>query len=187
MAASSSSLHGAVADTREELAVYGRMSLLSNKAIRRHMQAGSVVIEPFNEDNLATSSYDVTLGPYFYREAPPEAGMGIYNPFSASMVERVWGKPLLAETAGSFTARTGCVRSLARSSRLACTTDSWTRCCGLLSVKLENIRDDDRIIFVAPGETILGHTNEVCCCCCCCVVRCSHADRPRSSLEVATR
>jgi dCTP deaminase len=89
-----------------------RMSLLSNKAIRRHMTNGTIVIEPFREENLATSSYDVTLGPYFYRESPLEAGMGIYNPYSSSMVDRVWGKPLIAELASCFTARTGYVWKL---------------------------------------------------------------------------
>ncbi len=33
----------------------------------------------------------------------------------------------------------------------------WTARNG---VKLENIFDSDQIIWLAPGETILGHTNE---------------------------
>ena len=50
-------------------------SLLSNKAILRHIDSGKVVIHPFIEANLSTSSYDVTLGQYYYREAAPEPGM----------------------------------------------------------------------------------------------------------------
>ena len=50
-------------------------SLLSNKAILRHIDGGKIVIHPFDKANLSTSSYDVTLGEYYYREAAPEPGM----------------------------------------------------------------------------------------------------------------
>lgn len=43
-------------------------SLLSDAGILEHLERGSVVIEPFNRSNLSTSSYDVTLGPYFFSE-----------------------------------------------------------------------------------------------------------------------
>ena len=39
---------------------------LSDKRILESMKEGSVIIEPFDRRNLATSSYDVTLGEYFY-------------------------------------------------------------------------------------------------------------------------
>jgi hypothetical protein len=58
-------------------------SLLSDKAILAHMQLGSVLIEPFMLSNLSTSSYDVTLGRFFFRESEPEPGLGIYNPVRA--------------------------------------------------------------------------------------------------------
>jgi hypothetical protein len=140
-------------------------SLLSDKAILDHLRKGSVLIEPFVMENLSTSSYDVTLGRYYFRESNPEPvrqqlwavparvecrsalftdaralvafslqGMGIYNPYDAAMVQRVWGTPQEAEEAGEWMARTG--------------------------VKLENIHASDRIIMLKPGETILGHTNE---------------------------
>ena len=57
-------------------------SLLSDKAILEHIQKGTVLIEPFVMENLSTSSYDVTLGRYYFRESDPEAGAGIYNPVS---------------------------------------------------------------------------------------------------------
>lgn len=40
-------------------------SLLSDKAILRLKEQGKIVIEPFVRENLATTSYDVTLGPLF--------------------------------------------------------------------------------------------------------------------------
>jgi hypothetical protein len=33
--------------------------------------------------------------------------MAIYNPYSEKMVQRVWGQPLEAETAGAWMNRTG--------------------------------------------------------------------------------
>lgn len=54
-------------------------SLLSDVSIKRAMKNGSVIIEPFTPANLATTSYDVTLGPYFYRETNPEPGLGTIN------------------------------------------------------------------------------------------------------------
>lgn len=53
-------------------------SLLSDKALLKHMERGTVVIEPFRRENLSTSSYDVTLGPFFYRETNPEPGHGTH-------------------------------------------------------------------------------------------------------------
>lgn len=52
-------------------------SLLSDKAIMKHIAAGSVVIQPFDMANLSTSSYDVTLGPYYFKEEDPEPGRGL--------------------------------------------------------------------------------------------------------------
>ena len=65
------------------------MSLLSDQAILRLMGEGKVLIEPFNRKNLSTSSYDVTLGEFFYRESPPTHGeLNVYNPYSESMVTK---------------------------------------------------------------------------------------------------
>ncbi|KAF2074132.1 hypothetical protein CYY_004574 [Polysphondylium violaceum] len=109
-------------------------SLLSDKAILRHIEKKTIVISPFFRQNLSTSSYDVTLGPYYYREVEPEPCHSLYNPYSESMVKKIWGEYHQAELVKDWSNRTG--------------------------MKLENIRDDDYIIFIRPGETILGHTNE---------------------------
>lgn len=109
-------------------------SVLSDKAILSHMQLGSVIIEPFTLSNLSTSSYDVTLGRHYYRESDYECGQSIFNPYDKTHVKRVWGQPKQAELAGDWMNRTG--------------------------QKLENINENDRIIWLKPGETILGHTNE---------------------------
>ena len=110
------------------------MSWLSDKAILRHMELGNIVIYPFTKKNLNTCSYDVTLGKHYFREAEVLDGNTIYNPYSKSSVEKVWGKPLVAENAGEWMKKSG--------------------------QKLEGISDNDQIIWIRPKETILGHTNE---------------------------
>eukprot|EP01133_Synstelium_polycarpum_P006274 gene6274-7279_t len=60
---------------------------------------------------------------------------GIYNPYSESMVKRTWGEYQMAEKVKDWTVRAG-------------------------GQKLDNIDDEDYIIWIKPGETILGHTNE---------------------------
>ena len=51
-------------------------SLLSDRAILRYMDEGKIVVDPFVRSNLGTTSMDVTLGPYYYRETEPEPGVG---------------------------------------------------------------------------------------------------------------
>lgn len=121
-----------VLESKERIAL--QRSLLSDLAILEHMKRGTVVIKPFEPLNLSTSSYDVTLGMYFFREAKPEPGLGVYNPYSREHVRRVWGEVHEAELAADWTARTG--------------------------VKLDNIAATDYLIWIAPGETILAHTSE---------------------------
>eukprot|EP01130_Rhizamoeba_saxonica_P001003 TRINITY_DN1087_c0_g1_i1.p1 TRINITY_DN1087_c0_g1~~TRINITY_DN1087_c0_g1_i1.p1 ORF type:complete len:230 (+),score=60.52 TRINITY_DN1087_c0_g1_i1:64-753(+) len=113
-------------------------SLLSDQAILRMMDAGKIVIEPFTRGHLSTSSYDVTLGKNYYRETQPTDfdlyKHHVYNPFSEKDVERVWGTPKVAVRAGDWMQENG--------------------------VTLENIDEDDEIIWIASGETILCHTVE---------------------------
>lgn len=112
--------------------------LLSNTAIKRHLRKGNIIISPYNAKNLATVSYDVTLGQHYFRETLPQEGYTIYNPYSKREVERVWGKK--SETATSVKA--------------------WVEEHGEQTHLLDGIKPTDEIIWIAPGETILGHTNE---------------------------
>ena len=112
-----------------------RHSLLSDRAILSHLLRGTVVIQPFTLSNLSTSSYDVTLGPNYYREAAPEPGCALYNPYCADMVRRVWGEARVAERHSEYLQRTG-------------------------QPPLRGISADDLLIWIAPGETILAHTDE---------------------------
>ncbi|MFQ5540695.1 MAG: hypothetical protein ACE5F4_00360 [Candidatus Paceibacteria bacterium] len=108
---------------------------LSDKKILERMKNGSVVIEPFDRKNLSTSSYDVTLGEWYFREERPEAYKNLYNVYSKSDTSRVWGtKPVHAEKASKALAH--------------------------FNFKFEGIAPDDKVILLEPGETILAHTNE---------------------------
>ncbi|MDE0243609.1 MAG: hypothetical protein OYG31_02775 [Candidatus Kaiserbacteria bacterium] len=106
---------------------------LSDKRILKEMEAGNIIISPFDQTNLSTSSYDVTLGEYYFPEQ--EDGSTVYNPFSRQDVDRVWGtEPMTAKTAEEVFCDTPFV--------------------------FDGIAKEDRVILLDPGETILAHTNE---------------------------
>lgn len=108
---------------------------LSDKKILQHMKKGTVVIQPFVKANLATSSYDVTLGEWYFRESPPKAYKNLYDVYSKKDTDHVWGtKPERAEKASKALAH--------------------------FNFEFDGIRLDDKVILLEPGETILAHTQE---------------------------
>jgi len=113
-------------------------SLLNNKQILEYRDKGEIIIEPFDMRQLNTASYDVTLGEWFFREQPLNEDWGadsnIYNIYSEEHVKRVWGEPQKAKPYSYYKSK---------------------------GIYLENIYDDDKIIFIDPGERILGHTAEM--------------------------
>lgn len=100
------------------------------------MKKGDIIIHPFNRENLATSSYDLTLGEWFFREQPTKYNHSIYNIWSKSHMEHVWGanKPERAVKA----------------------KDAFEK----YNFDWEGISPEDKVIILRPGETILAHTNE---------------------------
>ncbi len=123
---------------RQETDNERRYSFLSDKAILREREAGNILIEPFVAENLGTGSYDVSLGRYYYRENRDASGLSFYNPYSAQDVARVWGS---------------------QDDYLEATpAKEWRK--KNRDFPLENISDDEEIIVLDPGETILAHTNE---------------------------
>lgn len=108
---------------------------LSNKKILEEMKNGNIFISPFKKENLATSSYDVTLGEYFFVEQPAQHFKNIFNIYEKEHVDAVWGvKPLKAKTA----------KEVFRDYKF----------------DFGNISPTDKVILLSPGETILAHTNE---------------------------
>lgn len=108
---------------------------LSDKKILEEMKKGDIIIHPFKQENLATSSYDVTLGEYFFPQRPPKHFQHIYNIYDKAHVERVWGtKPMRAEKAKEVFKH--------------------------YKFDFTGIDPEDKVIVLEPGETILAHTNE---------------------------
>ena len=96
------------------------------------MEQGNIVITPFNEKNLSTSSYDVTLGEYYFSEQ--EHAHTVYNPYNREDVDRVWGtEPKKAQKAEDVLRE---------------------------PFSFIGISEEDRIILLDPGETVLAHTSE---------------------------
>lgn len=108
--------------------------LLSKPAIERYMKTGDITIHPFDERNLKSAQYDVTLGEFCYREAEAEHG-AIYNPFDEQQVRRKWQPD--------------------RGIRHGDLVDD-----GRLYPALAGVGLDEKIILVRPGELILAHTEE---------------------------
>src|SRR3989344_716854 len=108
---------------------------LSDRKILEAMKEGIILIEPFDRKNLATSSYDVTLGEYFFTEQHPGHFENIYNIYDKSHVDRVWG----TEAKHAKEAR----------HVLKKYAFDW-----------KGISPGEKIILLAPVETILAHTEE---------------------------
>jgi dCTP deaminase len=108
---------------------------LSDKRIVEAMHEGSVVIEPFVKKNLATSSYDVTLGEWYFTEEPPKHFENIFNPYDKHHVDRVWGT---------------------KARRAEYAKDVFEK----YKFDWKGIHPKERVILLAPGETILAHTEE---------------------------
>lgn len=108
---------------------------LSNKKILEEMKKGDVVISPFKKENLATSSYDVTLGEWFFPQLPPKHFQNIFNIYSKTDLDRVWGtEPKRAKPAKEIFKN--------------------------YKFQFEGINPEEKVIVLDPGETILAHTNE---------------------------
>ena len=108
--------------------------LLSRDAILRHMQKGTIIIDPFDEKKLKTTSYDVTLGDFYWKEKHPDGGATLHNVYDEESTKRVWSGPHQAEFAKGVVERTG--------------------------VQLKNIKPDEKVLLLRPGETVLAHTQE---------------------------
>ena len=109
-------------------------SLLSKEMILRHKRQGNIFIFPFKSESLKTTSYDVRLGENFFQEQPFRAiDRQVFNPFDPSHIKKYWGEPQKAIRAGDWMKKNG---------------------------PLKNIKPNDKIIILGPGETILAHTVE---------------------------
>jgi dCTP deaminase len=123
--------------TPDEIAQIESSAVLSDLGIIYQMQKGNVVIEPFCRENLSTSSYNLTLGEwYFVRSREEPSRLNICN-FPDPKI--FWGDPQQAVLAKDFKEKYGQFIPV----------DFW-----------QGIKDDDKLIAVPPGEVILVHSHE---------------------------
>ncbi len=108
--------------------------LLSNTAILRNIKKGNIVIDPFRRRDLKTTSYDIRLGEWFWREENPRGRATMHNVYDEDSVKDVWRGPFQAELSEDVAKR--------------------------IEIQLKNIKPSEKLIILAPGETILGHTEE---------------------------
>ena len=111
-----------------EKGVYSNTEILA--ALKRH----HIVIRPFIAKNLAGSSYDVTLGEWYYK-TERQTQLGIYNPFDEEDVQRYFDGPYQAVPHAK-----------------------WAKQNNRLLFK--NIPTNHPIIVLQPGERVLAHTYE---------------------------
>lgn len=107
----------------------------SDKRIIEAMESGDIIIEPFHKEQLNTSSYDLRLGKFFYREQQNTHRHNVYNIYQEDHTKRVWGISQQAQPAKEVFEKY---------------EFEWSR----------GISPDDLIIYLQPGETILAHTQE---------------------------
>ena len=109
-------------------------SLLSKEIILEHLKEGNIFIHPFNSKDVRTTSYDVRLGENYFQEQSFRAlHRRVFNPFDQDDIIKYWGEPQKAIAAANWIAENG---------------------------PLKNVKQEDKVIVIGPGECILAHTQE---------------------------
>jgi len=108
------------------------VSVLSKPEILKHYKLGNIVIDPFNPSNLGNASYDVRLGSHFYRQLTLKH-TEILNPFSQESLNKMYAK----------------LEEAVLVKELKSEINSF-----------QNLKPTDKVILIAPNETILAHTIE---------------------------
>ena len=110
------------------------MSVLSNRQIWESIANGHIICHPFNQNHLAYTSLDVTLGYYFYRVEAANKRT-VHNPLDREDVERYFDGPYKAMPHAEW--------------------------CALNGLKpVAGIPEKHPVIALHPGERILAHTHE---------------------------
>ncbi|MBI4038087.1 hypothetical protein HY387_00330 [Candidatus Daviesbacteria bacterium] len=116
-------------------------SVLSGEGIRRAREAGLVVIDPFRQERVQTSSYDVGLGEHFWVTPAEHPGIRLINPFNPDHIRKLWNGPWRASTI-RWHLEEGPFKDYA------------------VEKDFNGLDLDDRVIILRPNETILAHTEE---------------------------
>jgi len=128
------------------------MSVLSDSDILTEQKNGNVIISPFNESQVNNSSYDVTLGEFFYCEQGSNETTRAFNPYSEESVNSTW-KSQYETYYCDLNKEFDCYQAITKKQILQDSKDKHT-------FNLDGISDDEKVILIAPGENMLCHTNE---------------------------
>lgn len=121
---------------------------LSDKLVLEEIENKNIIIDPFEKESLGTSSYDLRLGEWYYREQPitvqqiHQPRMRIFNPYNEKDTHRIWGKPVQARPLNETL------------------PELFLGKTHVFNPEEEGIAKDGLIIMIAPGETVLAHTEE---------------------------
>lgn len=111
------------------------ISVLSDIEIKSELLNNNIIIHPFTESQLSNTSYDVTLGNYYFSPIKSNGSSHFkdkfYNPWFDQHVLNYWGSPLKAKTVADYP-----------------------------DILFEGLSNSDEIIIIEPRETILCHTLE---------------------------
>jgi dCTP deaminase len=114
--------------------------VLSDKDIIDELNK-SVIIEPFNRDQVGPNSYDTTLGEFYYERNTSEDDMpAFYNPLNGKHVAKFWNVNLNAS-----------MNYGAKKAKTITTQDEED---------LYDLKIGDKFIVIKSGHMILAHTNE---------------------------
>ncbi len=111
------------------------MAVYSDIQIRRALEQGHIVCDPYEPANVRGSSIDLTLGENFYFCGRNRGA--VFNPFDEESVRSYYGDPLKARVAGDPLMRL------------------WYG-----SLELPGIPSDHPIIYMPARSRILAHTHE---------------------------
>jgi dCTP deaminase len=109
------------------------MTTLSDEGIIQYRDSGNIVIEPFRIADVNTASYDVRLGPWYYREQ--QNNKSILNLYSPDTANKIWGAQQYAEAAAD-----------------------WMK--HYPEIDWRGISKSDQVILIRPQENLLCHTIE---------------------------
>src|SRR5580692_2417105 len=125
---------------------YPRGAVLGKADIFAKLKSEDIIIFPLNPTNVQNASVDVCLGRHFFRQRPSQVNpnFNFINPNSDDPRTKLWGDAQTATTYKAYMEQCKKESELAMSSRIIS--------------EPSNVNDDDEIIVVTPGETILCHT-----------------------------